>query len=66
VRQQILSRFEQKKKAVNGMEQDDMVPYALQLFRKFPEEKQKAIDQYHYVMVDEFQARRCHTSLSAL
>jgi superfamily I DNA/RNA helicase len=55
VRHQVLLRFEQRKKAANGMEQDDMIKLALKLFRECPEAKQKVLDQYHYVLVDEFQ-----------
>ena len=66
VRQSILFRYGKKKQVLNGIEQDDMVPLALQLFWECPEEKQKAIDKYHYVMVDEFQVRRRRTGLPTL
>ncbi len=53
--EQIASRYEIKKKEVNGMDFDDLLTNWLKLLQDFPEVKNYYAKKFQYVLVDEYQ-----------
>ena len=51
----INKRYEDKKKAGNAMDFDDLLVNWLQLLKKFPQVKDRLSAQFHYILVDEYQ-----------
>ena len=53
--QEVFFGYENKKKASNAMDFDDLLVNWLKLLRDFPEVKEKFSKQFQYILVDEYQ-----------
>ena len=55
VAREFAKKYEDQKSAANAVDFEDMIIYAAHLFETHPDIRQKYIDKYPYVLVDEFQ-----------
>ncbi len=51
----VQTRYQERKRDLNSMDFDDMLVFALQLFKNNPDVHERYAEQFQYVLVDEYQ-----------
>ncbi|MBQ2725327.1 MAG: UvrD-helicase domain-containing protein [Clostridia bacterium] len=52
---EIIRRYLSKQKKIFGLDFDDLISFTFEIFRKFPEVREKWAERLYYIQVDEFQ-----------